>query len=698
MYADSREPKRLFTAIVTREQFNELAMSEAKISHELLINNGIMSPTTIKWLKNQRKIVQVQRGCKGTPALFLVDSLPLKYRVEVYRRFPDLKEKEESKPFIDTIEPDVAALDFFENYILADGRHFKSEKITEYSNNAAILNAFHQVLIRSNSERIKQSHKRFNKTEFWRRAAQALPRIADTYVHSLPSNPRRLHEKFNQYQREGYSALIPGKYGIRTAAKISNEMQESVITQLIADARNLDNTRIARLYNLIAEAKGWKTITEHAVSDWRRKLDLVTAGGRLGATRFRAQKSMQLKRSRPTLPLLYWTLDGWTAELLYQKTVTRTKKDGTQSNVTTYTNRLTLVLVLDPFNNYPVGYAIGERETPELIKAALRNAVNHTAELFGKRYRVNQLQSDNYGRGNLTPLYQVVGKTYTPARAHNAKAKVIEPFFGYFNKKYCQICKNWSGFGITSNKNLQPNSEFLNKHRHSFPTEDECRQQLITFVERERSEKYEQYVTMFAKLPEERRLPLSDEQYLLNFGSDTGYCNTLEGSGLRPKIEGIKRAYDCFDIKFREYAHVKWSVKYDPDNLDRVLAVNEDGTLRFILENKYVQPMALADRQEGDVEQLDRINQFNKQLEAGITTRLAHTRRNVEQLFNSDPQLDVATRLLLCDSDGQNKNNKQTRRLQANEIQDINYQVITNPSPQAAKPTIEDDTEYYSEY
>lgn len=652
----------------------------------------------IGWLQKRNKINQVQRGCKGTPALFLVDSLPVKYRVEVYRRFPDLKEKEESKPFVDTVEPDVAALDYFENYVLADGRHFKTEKIKEYSNNAAILNAFKNVLAQSNSQRIKQSHKRFNKTQFWQKAARALPRIADTYTHSLPANPRRLQEKFNQYLREGYEALIPGKYGIRTAAKISNEFQKSLITQLIADARNLDNTRIARLYNLVAEAKGWKTITEHAVSDWRRKLDLITAGGRLGTTRFRAQKSMQVKRSRPSSPLLYWTLDGWTAELLYQKNITRKRKDGSTYNVTTYTNRLTIVIVLDPCNNYPIGYAIGERETPELIKAALRNAVNHTAELFGKRYRVNQLQSDNYGRGNLTPLYQIVGEAYTPARAHNAKAKVIEPFFGYFNKKYCQLCKNWSGFGITSNKNLQPNSEFLNKNRHSFPSEDECRRQLIAFVEKERSEKREQYVAMFAQLPEERRLPLSDEQYLLTFGNDTGYSNTLEGTGLRPRIEGVKRNYDCFDIRFREYAHVKWSVKYDPDNLDRILAVNEDGSLRFMLENKHVQPMALADRHEGDAEQLARINDFNKQLESKITEKLADTRRTVEQLFNNDPQLDVATRLLLCDSTGQNKNNKQTRRLQANEIQDIDYQVIANTSPQVAKPTIEDETEYYDEY
>ena len=166
-------------------------------------------------------------------------------------------------------------------------------------------------------------------------------------------------------------------------------------------------------------------------------------------------------------------------------------------------------------------------------------------------------------------------------------------------------------------------------------------------------------------------MPLSEEQYLLAVGAETGFRNAIEGTGLRPTIGGIKRDYDCFDPKFREYAHVRWSVKYDPDNLDHVLAVNEDGTLRFMLEQKHVQPMALAERKEGDAEALARVRQFNKLLEADIARKRSDVDRKVEQLFNDNPQLDVAARLLLCDSRGQNKVHKQTRRLQAHDIEDI---------------------------
>ena len=123
---------------------------------------------------------------------------------------------------------------------------------------------------------------------------------------------------------------------------------------------------MAKAYNVKARALGWKEITAAAVGVWREKLQLEAAAGRLGVTNFRNTKTMQVKRSRPTAPFLMCSLDGWTVELLYQKT--RTDKNG--HNVTPYTNRLTIVVVLDPCVDYPMGYAVGDHECPELIKAA----------------------------------------------------------------------------------------------------------------------------------------------------------------------------------------------------------------------------------------------------------------------------------------------------------------------------------------
>ncbi|HHT9079692.1 TPA: hypothetical protein ACT5CJ_002484, partial [Flavobacterium psychrophilum] len=72
------------------------------------------------------------------------------------------------------------------------------------------------------------------------------------------------------------------------------------------------------------------------------------------------------------------------------------------------------------YNKYPIGYAIGSHESPELIKEAMRNAINHTAELFGQRFNPRQLQSDNYQSKTLTPVYEACTKYYTPAKVKNA--------------------------------------------------------------------------------------------------------------------------------------------------------------------------------------------------------------------------------------------------------------------------------------
>ena len=45
---------------------------------------------------------------------------------------------------------------------------------------------------------------------------------------------------------------------------------------------------------------------------------------------------------------------------------------------------------------------------------------------------------------------------------------------------------------------------------------------------------------------------------------------------------------------------------FDPADKTKVMAANGDGSLRFLLEEKYIQPMALRDRKEGDAEELAR--------------------------------------------------------------------------------------------
>ena len=615
-----------------------------------LIEQGIMTVTNYRNLTNRGDINVVRRGCRGTEALVDYESLPARFKKQVDAKI-DVYKAVKEKVIEQKIEHSAEASAFFDEYMLEDDRHLPADKRREYYANAIVLDAMRRIISERRAKRHALSH---TASRFWDELADCAQNLdRSRYPHTLPANPRSLERKFKLYEKEGYASLIHKTYikQNKNAGKVVDENQVAAIAMLISDPRNLDNEQVSRIYNTLAAQMQWKTISAATVAVWRDKLDDELYARRHGAVAFRAKKAMQVKRSAPTMPLLYWTVDGWDVELMFQKQ---------EGGRTTYHNRPTVVVVLDACCKYPIGFAIGTHENPELIKEALRNAAKHTEELFGTMYRTAQLQSDHYAIKSLMPVYGGMADKVTPAQVKNAKAKVIEPYFNYLNKKHCQLQPNWSGFGVTSRKELQPNSDFLNKYRHNFPDFAGVCEQIINFINAERNKLKDKYVAAFCA---EKAIELTYDKYLLLFGATTGNRNLLQGSGLNIMINGVKRSYDCFEPAFRSHASTRWEVRFDPDDLHKVLAINEDETLQYVLEEKYIQPMALAERQDGDNEQLQRVLDFNKAQEKRIAAKLGQYADTTAELFNSQKQLDTLQKLMIVDDCGQHKNRRNDARL-----------------------------------
>ena len=637
------------------------------ISHTEL-TDGIMTNAALMHACRRNKGLRVRRACNGKPALYAVEKLSSEYRAEVKRRYIDNEEQVKARAFIDTIVMDQVAAAYYEEVYIGAGRRLNHEKRMLYTNSASILNAIQAHLSAAAAEQKKVGKsRRVKMSAYWEQMAKFLPRIADVYPHDLPGNPRVLQKKYQQYVRGGqpnYEVLISGKFCNKNAAKAATPEQVAWMVKLLSCHTNLDCQEIADYYNTAAESYGWRKITRYVALDWAQKYGWAVDAGRRGAKEYLNRYAMQVKRFAPTAPGLLWSLDGWTVELYYKK-----RTEGKRGGRTTYCNRMTVVVVLDPYNKYPIGYATGYQESPELIKAALRDAVNHTAELFGQRLRPVQIQSDNYQIKIMLPTYEIA-EYVTPAQVGNAKAKPIEPYFRRLNHKYAKKCAgNWSGYGITARKESQPNLEWLNAHKGQIPDEESVREQIRWIIESERALKREEYVAGFSKIPADRILPMSTESYLLNFGQETGYKNTLEGSGLNVRLLGERHIYDSFDLEFRKYAHLRWNIKYDPDNMQEVLAVSDEGDLRFILEEKHVQPMALADRRPGDAEELQRVRDFNKDLKRMVIEHDAQATEIVRESLLRHPDLNNPYITgVLTDSRGQNKDRKSQYRLEYTDI------------------------------
>ena len=633
------------------EFYNNILAVEAMSE---LIDAGIMSQANYNWLTYHNKIHVIRHGCPGTPALVEYDSIPERFRmkiIEVLGCDPYTAVKENR--IADMIENSTEASMFFDSFLTADGKHLPLEKRREYYANAIVLNAVQAFEKQHRASRAKIGGRKARVIDF---ALDSIARLdRNRYPFNLPDNARAFERKYKEYLRNGYESLVHNAYknGLKNAGVVTED-GKAILTMLLAHPNNLDNEQIARFYGEYAKAQGLKPISASTVAVWRDKLDSVTFARRRGSKVFNNEKTMQVTRSLPSYPLAMWTLDGWDVELFYRD------ESGCE------TNRVTLEVVLDPYLMYPVGYAIsrpGKAESVNLISRAVRNAILHTKELFGDMYRANQIQSDNYAKSSMRPFYDVAGDKFTPAAVGNPKSKIVERYFKSLNKRYCQLQSNWSGQNITS-KTPQPNYDKEIRSLRYIPTYDEVCEQVAAIIERERADKRDLYAKGFSLIPEERRLLLDEHKYLMQFGCQTERTIMMRGEGIRLQLNGERYIYDCFDLNFRKYASTQWHIRYDASDMSHVIAVNDDESLQFLLEKKYVQPMALCERTDEDTLQLERVRDFNRQFIAKNTQAICDAQEKAERLIVNRKELEPLQKMLITDKNGQHKNNRNRLRLQ----------------------------------
>lgn len=474
---------------------------------------------------------------------------------------------------------------------------------------------------------------------------------------ALPTAYVKLRQKIREYEVKGAICCIDNRgKDNKNASKVYEEEQVALLRSICGRSASYNAGQIADLYNMVAEAKGWDTISRRSALNYLNEYNLIVEAGRNGSEAFRNKVAMQRRRKRPAEALSFWSLDGWTVELYYQKEV-----KGADGKVTrTYTNRLTAVVVTDACCDYPVGYAIGEGESVKLIAAAVKNAIDYVNDTLGGPYRPYQIQSDHYGIKSMGTIYSDVAKYFTPARVKNAKTKPVERYFRRLNENYCQFYfgnYNWSGFGITSRKEHQPNIDVLNANKRRFPGKEGVIEQIHWIMAKERSKKHATWLKAWGKMPEAERLTLDRERYLLNFGLRNDRTIRLAAGCLTPTILGEPRAYDSFDLNFRKNPLQSWTVMYDERDLSTILVADETMRERYLLEAVHKQPMALRDRQKGDFEAHRRVDQYNKEvLESYVVGVVAKDEEVVMDMLRQTPELEGwRTATMLTDSRGQQK-------------------------------------------
>lgn len=541
---------------------------------------------------------------------------------------------------------DTQAYEYYSQVTGKDGHYLKPEKVTELWNGAKILDAIGELLEEKRRAaemgRLKLSVKR----EFEALANEIDQQLVE-WPNSLPTSGDRLRKKYNEYQLHGYEVLVHGLTGKESNHKARPVEVNAVIEALVASGAKLNDAQVAK----VAETLGVK-IDRRRVQEIRKQNETMLAASREGKRTYQNSIAMQVDRERPDMPMKMWSLDGWTAELYYQ--------DRDAKGVG-YWHRLVVEMVVDVMNDYPIGYAIGEQEDAELISRALQNAVHHTREVLGGYYAPWQIQSDHYALKAMTPKYGALAKFVTPASVGNAKAKPVERYFAYLESEYLWALVNNGGHNITA-KTLA-NDEWLNTHKYQFPDREGVEQQIGKIIEIERSRKIAAVREAWQQGDSAMHRELNMEGYLLAFG-ETGKGNMLTPNGLKLVRGGVEYKFDCFDIEMRQHRGERWTLRYDLGDMNQALAVSEDGTLRYMVEQKTKVPMALVDYEEQDWKALAEYRQYNVQLTERVTKHVCQVQETAREYVTRAQLESPMSALLLTDRKGQHKTNKRQAQRQ----------------------------------
>jgi hypothetical protein len=181
-------------------------------------------------------IEKIQRG-GGTEkqALIVFDSLSRKIREQ-------MDDPRRDRHVLEAFyKVDKEATKFFQDHEFEDGSHIDDDIIDEYIANASVLNAVIQLKAARIYERQTKNPKRSPFSNLWQSLSEDLNSFKSVLekkyetIFYLPETYRRLQEKVEEYEKDGYKFLLKGHHFTANNRKVDDKtfrLLESIFTTL----------------------------------------------------------------------------------------------------------------------------------------------------------------------------------------------------------------------------------------------------------------------------------------------------------------------------------------------------------------------------------------------------------------------------------------------------------------------------------
>lgn len=546
----------------------------------------------------------------------LIEYEPLKekYKEMIEVKFGDPYIYVHNQVIKEFLKSDPKAVAYFTKFRTAAGAPLPPPTIKEYIQCANWLNLL--IELDNNWTKYKRALGMQAKPNLY----EAVIRIIQNEKIDLPKAYTRLKEKMRNYDGQHYEVIVNKRFGNDNSKKVKTDEAHALLLEMIDHHNQFDDTFIAKKYNLMAAKAGFPTITGTTVGNYRKKNSVILDAGRYGSKVYYNNSGKVQHRERPSAPMLLINSDDNDLDLYYID-ITLDKNGRKKVD---YQFRYVLYVIIDAYNDYILGYAIGETPNVELIKSVYRNAINHVKEITGEYYLWDALQFDRFAysnkpkvyEGSLKQFYDMQGITL-PATLKVPRGKVIEQSFGtrwhQTLKEISVSTHNYAGNNIVSKSKI--NEDALQLYKKDFPTKEEGLKQIHEFIYMMRNlevtgkpgvTKQQEWLTAFNESQKSKQHILETEQRLMLFGKDHSHTNRVTNAGIVATLDEVKYVYEVPKEMYMNTLGLQVTLKYDPADPAKVLAISTDGKHRMVCEQFERFKMAPADYQEGD---RTRINQ-----------------------------------------------------------------------------------------
>ncbi len=534
----------------------------------------------------------------GRKVLVQYDTLKEKYKTMITLKYGDPNEAHKSKPLEAFMVAKTEDVEFLQNYRLPNGNALPTNTLNDYIHAVKVLHFIHTT---GNKEQVRaigfcDLHSFY----------LSVSSYIQTKGVALPKDRNKLQAKVKTYATEGPSCIISSKFCNKNSSKVTDEVAAALLLSLIGHHAQFEDTFVAIKYNEVAMKYGWKTITPATVTNYRHRHALELTASRSGQAVWRNRFDKSVHQERPSAPLLLINSDDNVLDLYFTKESSNKKGHKTVN----YYHRVTLMVVMDSYNDYPLGYAIGEGQTIDLVKEAYLNAVHHVKELTGGYYLWQQIKADSWGLAALGPWYERQA-TFTPPRTGNARGKVIEQAFGNNWHRLLRQYPNYAGHNITAKKKINPDAIQLEKK--NFPSVAHAPEIIKDFINRLRNQsvqesgktRQELWLEGWNSCEQNRKKELPTNSRLLLFGKRHEYTNTITKDGLNVTLNGNKMVFEVPAPAYKAHIGKTLRVAYDPYDLTAVLACSEDESIQIVCPIYERYKMAIADFTPGDRHRLN---------------------------------------------------------------------------------------------